>query len=38
MIDTASVLYILAGLLGSWSLGFGMGKAVAYVRAIRDVA
>ena len=33
-----AVAGILAGLLGSWSLGFGMGKAVAYVRASRDVA
>lgn len=38
MIDEASVVHIVAVLMGCWALGFGMGKAVAWTRAIRDVA
>lgn len=38
MIDTASVSYLIAGLLGCWAFGFGVGKAVAFTRALRDVA
>lgn len=38
MIDQASVVYIVTVLMGCWATGFGMGKAVAWTRAIRDVA
>lgn len=38
VIDAATVVKIFTVLMGCWALGFGMGKSVAWVRAIRDVA
>lgn len=38
MIDAATVTKIFAVLMGCWALGFGVGKAVAYVRAIGNAA
>lgn len=34
MIDAVAVAKIFAVLMGCWALGFGIGKGVAYVRAI----
>lgn len=38
MIDATAVTYLIAGLFGCWACGFGVGKAVAFTRALRDVA
>lgn len=38
MIDAVTVTKIFATLMGCWALGYGMGKAVAYVRALANVA
>jgi hypothetical protein len=38
VIDAVAVAKIFAALMGCWALGFGMGKAVAYVRAIANAA
>ena len=38
MIDAAAIAQIFAVLMGSWGLGFGVGKAVAWVRKIAAVA
>ena len=38
MIDTIAISQIIATLMGCWALGFGVGKSVAWVRAIRSVA
>lgn len=38
MIDTTAVAFIITSLLGCWAMGFSVGKSVAYVRAIRNVA
>jgi hypothetical protein len=38
VIDPVTIAKIFATLMGCWALGFGMGKAVAYVRAIANVA
>jgi len=38
VIDAATVTKIFAVLMGCWALGFGVGKAVAYVRAIANAA
>jgi len=34
VIEAAFVVKIFVGLMGSWAVGFGMGKVVAYTRAI----
>lgn len=36
--DAAAVAQIVAGLMGCWAAGFSVGKAVAFVRALRNVA
>jgi len=34
MIDAQAVAQIFAALMGCWAMGFGVGKAVAWTRAI----
>ena len=36
VITAAIVLKIFTTLMGCWALGYGMGKAVAYVRALAN--
>lgn len=36
MIDAAAVAYVIATYFGAWALGFGVGKSVAWTRAIRS--
>lgn len=38
MIDAAAVAKVLGGLMGCWAVGFSVGKSVAFVRALRNVA
>lgn len=38
MIDSATVAKIFTVLMGVWGMGYGVGKSVAWVRKIRDVA
>lgn len=38
MIDSSDVLLVVGGVWAAWMAGFVMGKAAAWVRAIRDVA
>lgn len=38
LIDAAAVAKIVATLMGCWASGFGVGKAVAWVRALSGVA
>lgn len=38
MIDADTVAKIFATYMGLWAMGFGVGKAVAFVRALRSVA
>jgi hypothetical protein len=38
MIDSQSVASIVATMMTCWALGFGVGKSVAWVRKIQDVA
>lgn len=38
MIDAVAVAKIVSTLMGCWALGFGIGKAVAWVRHIQHVA
>lgn len=38
MIDAQTVGWIIASVMGCWASGFGVGKAVAWTRAIRSVA
>lgn len=37
-ISEAAVVAIFAVLMGLWALGFGLGKAVAWTRALRSAA
>lgn len=38
MIDAASIAKVFTVLMGLWAMGFGIGKAVAWIRKIADVA
>lgn len=38
MIDPQTVAWIIGTVMGCWLSGFGIGKAVAWTRAIRSVA
>lgn len=38
MIDAGTVSAIFGALIGAWMLGFGVGKAVAWIRNIASVA
>ena len=38
LIDTAAVVKIIGTLMGCWALGFGVGKSVAWVRALSGAA
>lgn len=38
MIDTTAVGHIVTVLMTCWILGFGMGKSVAWTRALRSAA
>lgn len=38
MIDAIAIAKIFATLMGCWALGYGIGKAVAWVRHIQNVA
>ena len=37
-IDAAAVAAIFAMVMGMWAIGFGVGKAVAWTRALRSAA
>jgi hypothetical protein len=38
VIDSYMAGYVVGWMMGMWSLGFGVGKAVAWTRKIADVA
>lgn len=38
MIDSASIAVIFSGMATCWIMGFSIGKSVAFIRAIRNVA
>ena len=37
-IEAAAVVQIFAAVMGLWALGFGLGKSVAWTRALRGAA